>query len=198
MDKNYKFFYNKTMDNLKFILTLVIVSLVIGLGGYWAVASMQSGSDYVKNQQISKLESENEDLKKEVERLTKEIGTTLNKPEQKEQEVVVAEPKAEEKPKEPAKKPTTTTYKNQTLINELQKLADKGVVLEPKSTGPSVGSVQKFLNLYNKTSNKVDNDYGEGTKKAVMAFQKAEGLNPDGGVGKSTFTKMIAWLKKQG
>lgn len=188
------------MDNLKFVLTLLIVSVLVGLGGYWAVASMQSGSEYVNNQKISKLESENEDLKKEVDKLNKQLSSTPTKIVTEDPPEVVKEEPKEEKPAEPVKKPTKTTtkYKNQTLINELQKLVDKGVVLEPKSTGGSVGTVQKFLNVYNKTSNKVDNDYGTTTKNAVMAFQKAQGLTADGGAGKSTFNKMIAWLKKQG
>ncbi|MDE2031162.1 MAG: peptidoglycan-binding protein [Patescibacteria group bacterium] len=67
-----------------------------------------------------------------------------------------------------------------------------------KSTGSRVGTVQNFLNIYNNTSSKVDNDYGASTQKAVMAFQKDQGLSADGQAGSSTFAKMISWLKKQG
>jgi peptidoglycan hydrolase-like protein with peptidoglycan-binding domain len=66
------------------------------------------------------------------------------------------------------------------------------------SSGTRVGTVQNFLNLYNKTSNKIDNDYGASTVKSVAAFQKAQGLTADGQAGSSTFSKMISWLKKQG
>ncbi len=183
------------MDNLKFTLTVVTCAVLIGLGGYWAFTSMQSSSEYVNNKKIEKLESENEDLKSQVEKLNTQLSTSQTKVEQKVTETPAPQV---EKPATTVKKPTTTTYKNQTLINELQKLADKGVVLESGSTGPSVGTVQKFLNVYNKTSNKIDNDYGATTKTKVIAFQKAQGLTADGGVGKSTFLKMIAWLKKQG
>jgi len=94
--------------------------------------------------------------------------------------------------------PTTTkpvVLKNQTLINELQKLADNKVYLKLKSQGPAVGSVQKFLNLYNKTSNRIDNDYGTSTVTAVKNYQKAVGITADGETGPSTYLKMITWLK---
>lgn len=182
------------MDKLKFALISIITLTLLGLGGYWAIITMQSGSEYVNNQKIRKLETENEDLKNQISLLAEGVATS-----QKQIETPTEAPKVE-KPATTVKKPTTSgkTYKNQTLINELQKLADKGVVLESKSVGPAVGSVQKFLNIYNKTSNKIDNDYGASTKTAVIAFQKAQGLTADGGVGKTTFLKMIAWLKKQG
>lgn len=186
------------MDKLKFSLISIIVLGLVGAGGYWAVATMQSGAEYVNNQKIRKLEGENADLKEQLEKLNGQLSTA--------QAPVIADKPAEatkEEPKPttsttPAKKPTTTTYKNQTLINELQKLANAGTVLKLKSASPAVGSVQKFLNLYNKTKNKVDNDYGASTKTAVAAFQKAQGLSSSGEAGKATFTKMIAWLKKQG
>ncbi|HEV7701985.1 MAG TPA: peptidoglycan-binding protein [Candidatus Paceibacterota bacterium] len=181
------------MDKLKLGLFSIVILGAIGGLAYWAVITMQSGSEYVNNQKIRKLETENEDLKQQVEKLNSELAAsdTLPKP----ADVVKEETP---KPTTPVKKPATTTYKNQTLINELQKLANAGIVLKLKSAGPSVGTVQKFINVYKKTSNKIDNDYGASTKTAVAAFQKAEGITSSGEAGKTTFTKMIAWLKKQG
>ena len=57
--------------------------------------------------------------------------------------------------------------------------------------------MQNFLNIYNNTSNKIDNDYGANLKKTVTDFQKSEGVTADGEAGASTFNKMIDWLKKQ-
>ena len=90
---------------------------------------------------------------------------------------------------------TTTVSKYQTLINDLQKLVNGNVYLKNKSQGPAVGTVQKFLNIYNKTSTKIDNDYGASTITAVKNFQKAQKLTVDGEVGSGTFKKMISWLK---
>lgn len=187
------------MDTLKFSLISVFVLGLLGAGGYWAVVTIQSGAEYVNNQKIRKLEGENADLKEQVAALSTQVsaGTPAPQPADTTPEptpVPVEKPTTTTKPKPT----TTTTYKNQTLINELQKLANAGTVLKLKSASPAVGSVQKFLNLYNKTKNKVDNDYGASTKTAVAAFQKAQGLTASGEAGKATFTKMIAWLKKQG
>ncbi|HYD90300.1 MAG TPA: peptidoglycan-binding domain-containing protein, partial [Flavobacterium sp.] len=83
------------------------------------------------------------------------------------------------------------------LINELQKLIDDNIFMKEKSSGTRVGTVQTFLNLYNNTSKRVDNDYGAGTKADVIKFQKAVGLTADGEAGPNTYRKMIEWLKKQ-
>ena len=77
----------------------------------------------------------------------------------------------------------------------LQKLVDGKVYLKNKSQGSAVGTLQKFLNIYNNTLTKVDNDYGASTATDVKAFQKAQGLTQDGEVGPGTFSKMISWLK---
>jgi peptidoglycan hydrolase-like protein with peptidoglycan-binding domain len=57
--------------------------------------------------------------------------------------------------------------------------------------------VQKFLNIYNNTSKKVDNDFGASTVKLVTAFQKDSGLTANGQVNTDTLNKMIDWIKKQ-
>ena len=104
-------------------------------------------------------------------------------------------PQPQVEPQEEDPTPTAVN-KNQTLINELQKLIDDGVVMKLKSRGSRVGTLQKFLNIYNKTSNKVDNDFGASTKTVLIDFQKDQGLPADGEAGKTTFEKMIDWLEK--
>lgn len=183
------------MDKFKFILFSIIALVLVGLLGYWAIMTMQSGSEHVSIQKIKTLQNENEELTKEVKDLKDQLAILQPKVIE---EPVVEQPVVEE-PVVPVKKPAPkTVYKNQTLINELQKLINDNVLLKLKSAGTRVGTVQKFLNLYNKTSNRIDNDYGASTKAAVAAFQKAVGLKADGEAGASTFSKMIAWLKKQG
>jgi len=177
------------MENFKFILFSIIILALFGLLGYWAVVSIQDGSEYVKAEKIKKLEKENEELKKKVENLTDELA--VFKPETPEE--VAEEPVAVPKEEEPT---PTAVNKNQTLINELQKLIDDGVVMKLKSRGTRVGTIQNFLNIYNKTSNRVDNDFGASTRAALIDFQKDQGLSGDGEAGKTTFEKMIEWLQK--
>ena len=180
------------MDKLKFALLSIVVLSLLGILGYWAVSTIQSGTEYQAGQELKDLKTENENLKTEVANLTEELDTLQSQ--LKENTVDVAQKPGPQK-ETPA---PSIVYKYQDLINELQKLADGNILMELKSSGTRVGTVQKFLNIYNNTSNKIDNDYGLGTEKAVAAFQKDQGLNADGQAGKSTFSKMIDWLKKKG
>jgi len=171
------------MEKLKFALFSIVTLSLLGLFGYWAITTIQSGTENVTNQKLKQAEKENADLQTEVQNLTDEISTLQSKP---------AEPAPV-----PNKVITPTVFKYQSLIDELQKLESGNVFLKLKSSGAKVGTVQNFLNIYNNTSNKVDNDYGGSTVTAVAAFQKDMGLNADGQAGPNTFSKMIDWLKKQ-
>ena len=174
------------MEKLKLIITSLLVIIIIGLIGYWAINTMQTGSEHVASEKIKQLENENKDLNKEIEDLNKELDALRPKIE----EPIVEEPK-------PPVNTQPVVYKQQVLIDELQKLVNDNIFMKLGSNGTRVGTVQKFLNIYNKTSNQVDNDYGPGTVTRVKAFQKAEGLTADGEAGVNTFKKMIGWLKKQ-
>jgi murein L,D-transpeptidase YcbB/YkuD len=195
------------MEKLKFALFSVVVLVLLGILGYWAVMTIQSGSQFASTQKIQQLLKDNEDLTKQVANLTDQLNTAQS-------QIQSATPVAPNPPASSADGAQTSSgsaapatsktnsapaaYKYQSLINQLQSLVAKNVFLKLKSTGTSVGVVQNFLNIYNGTSNKIDNDYGTSTASAISAFQKDEGLSVDGQAGSSTFTKMIAWLKKQG
>lgn len=189
------------LENFKFILASIIVIVLLGFGGYWAFSTIESGSTHVDSQKLKESETKNKDFEKEVTDLKKEISLLEADKEQALADQAQANLEVETNKAPTVTAPVTPTpakpvvSKNQTLINELQKLADDKVYLKLKSQGPAVGTVQKFLNLYNKTSNRVDNDYGASTKTAVLNFQKAVGLTADGETGPSTYSKMISWLK---
>ena len=187
------------MEKLKSVLIWIVVLALIGLVGFWAVTHLQSGSDFAANQKVKELQAENDDLNKQVADLKDQLATAQSEV-QNSQPAPAANPApaASTPAPTPAPASTTTTYKNQTLINSLQSLSDKGITMKLKEGDASVGYVQQFLNLYFKTSNKIDNDYGSATQKAVAAFQKDQGLKADGNAGPTTFDKMVAWLKKQG
>jgi len=178
------------MEDFKSTLFGVIIFLILGLVGYWAVASLQSGPEHLASRGEKQLQEKSEEFKDLNNEPVLDAVDTVP-------EVVKEEPKpVVEKPKEELAQPTK--YKNQALIDELQKLVDGNIFMKLKSVGTRVGTVQKFLNLYNDTSLRIDNDYGETMKKAIIAFQKANGLTADGEAGPTTFKKMIDWLKKQG
>lgn len=179
------------MENFKVVVFSIIALALVGLLGFWAFTTLQSGTENKKEQEIKQLKEENESLKKEVKTLTNKLSLL-------ESQVEKPSPTVTPKDPEPKPSPSVTVYKNQALIDEIQKLVNAKVFLKLKSQGASVGTVQKFLNVYNKTSNKVDNDFGASTVAGVKDFQKDMGLTADGEVGPGTFTKMIEWLKKQG
>ncbi len=186
------------MENFKFILVSLIVLLAIGFVGYWAVITMEPGNVHVDKQKQKELEDQNTELAKQVSDLQNQVANLQATQTQQATQTPTTTPDTtpiglEEKP---IVKPATT-YKYQTQINELQKLVDAKVQMKLGSIGTRVGTVQTFLNTYNKTSTRIDNDYGATMKKNVAAFQKAQGLTADGEAGPSTFSKMIAWLKKQ-
>ncbi len=179
------------MDKLKFGLFSIVVLSVVGLAWYWSVATIESGSEHALNQRIKELTDENNTLREQVAKLVTELDTL--KPE----EVATTE----EKPAPVAEntdEPLAETSEHASLIKELEKLVADNIYMKLKSTGSRVGTVQNFLNIYNDSSNRVDNDYGPGTVKLVTEFQKAEGLTADGEAGPTTFKKMIEWLKDQG
>ncbi len=176
------------MEKLKFALFSIVVLALIGLVGYWSIKTIQSGTEHATDQKVRQLTKENENLKKELEKQGQELGALRA-------QIAETAQIAEQKP-EPAP-PKPVVYKYQSLIDELQKLVNANVVLKQKSIGGRVGTVQKFLNLYNNAAGKVDNDYGASTVKAVAAFQSDVGLKANGEAGRDTFSKMIEWLKNQ-
>jgi len=181
------------MEKLKFILFSIVVLAAMGFAGYWSITTIQSGTEYIASQKAEQLQDENKNLKKEVENLTEELS--ILKPKLEEPTPNVEKGISQTEGQKPLS--VSSVYKYQSLINELQKLADDNINIKLKSNGTRVGTLQNFLNIYNNTSNKVDNDYGANTQKAVIAFQKDQGLKTDGEVDSDTFKKMVDWLKKQ-
>ena len=91
----------------------------------------------------------------------------------------------------------TSSGENTGIKSELQKLITDNVLMKAGSRGTRVGTIQKFLNIYNGTDSVNDNDFGPTTENQVKAFQKAEGLTADGQTGPNTYKKMIEWLDEQ-
>lgn len=181
------------MENFKFILLSLIVLGIMGLIGYWAIFTIEPGNIHAYKQKQQQLEEKNKELESELVKLKSELGVLQALQEKQPENGTVAE--SEETP--PAPTTSTAALKHQSLINDIQKLIDDGVFMKENSVGTRVGTVQTFLNIYHKTSKRIDNAYGPGMKTDVINFQKAQGLTADGEAGPSTFRKMIEWLKKQ-
>ena len=65
--------------------------------------------------------------------------------------------------------------------------AEEVAVLRQGASGNEVKEVQRRLKLWGYYKGSVDGVFGAGTKSAVIAFQKKNGLTADGVVGQSTY-----------
>jgi len=182
------------MENFKFVLFSIIVLGALGFACYWAFSTIESGSYHVNKERQEQMSKENEELRKENAELKNELSLLTEEKEEVELQLADSEITGGEEEEE---KEVIPTLKYQSLIDEIQKLVNKGVSLRDGSQGTAVGTLQKFLNIYNGTSKRVDNDFGSGTLSDVKDFQKDIGLKDDGVVGPGTMRKMIDWLKKK-
>lgn len=178
------------MEKFKSILIVLIILILTIVAAYWAFATLEPGSLSASKQREADLLKENQALRDQVSKLENQLSALQSESQ--------PAPSASGTDQPSVQNQAPASYKYQDLIGQLQKLISDKVVMKEKSQGTRVGTVQKFLQTYGNTSIKVDNDYGKGTVSAVAAFQKAEGLSPDGNAGPATFQKMIDWLKKQG
>ncbi len=172
------------METFKAYLLIVGFVGVLGFGGYWAATSL--------NEPVRLAETE--DIQVVAQTPVTIVTDTTNS------ETPVAStdtPTQTTEPTSPDTNTSTTNGQHSDLIARLQKLITDNVLMKEGSRGTRVGTVQEFLNVYNKTSGGLDNDYGAGTKTKVAAFQKAQGLTADGQAGPATYQKMIDWLNKQ-
>jgi len=69
-------------------------------------------------------------------------------------------------------------------------LAFAGTVLRQQSKGPQVTALQQRLKDLG-FDLKVDGDFGPGTFKVVIDFQRQKGLEPDGKVGRNTWAALF-------
>ena len=69
-------------------------------------------------------------------------------------------------------------------------LSVETAVLRQGSTGGEVKEVQRRLKQWGYYTGAVDGIFGSGTKKAVISFQKKNGLTADGVVGKATYAAL--------
>jgi murein L,D-transpeptidase YcbB/YkuD len=184
------------MQNFKFTLVILIILAILVLGGYWAFSTLESGPEHFSRKVDTQLDSEaEEEILAEVKKEEIVIEPIVPIEEKKEEKVEIKKEAVKEITKEVEKKEISSKYEE--LITSLEKLITDNVYMKKGSKGTRVGTVQNFLNIYNKTSSRIDNDYGEATISAIKKFQKEQGLVADGEAGKNTFEKMVSWLEKQ-
>ncbi|MDQ5953038.1 MAG: N-acetylmuramoyl-L-alanine amidase [Patescibacteria group bacterium] len=171
------------METLKANFLILLFFVALAGVGYWAVNSLQ-----VKPEEFDARER---DIRPVV--VNEPTGGFTQSP----SEEVVEETPVVTKPTTPTEEPNPDTSIYGDLKTALQKLVNDNVLMKKGSRGTRVGTVQEFLNIYNGTDSKIDNDYGTTTENQIKVFQKAEGITADGEAGPGTYKKMIDWLNKQ-
>lgn len=79
------------------------------------------------------------------------------------------------------------TESNYAVAVEEENASLAAAILRRGDSGAEVKEVQRRLKQWGYYSGSVDGVFGEGTKSAVIAFQKKNGLTADGVVGKATY-----------
>ena len=74
---------------------------------------------------------------------------------------------------------------------EVVKETTRFTIIKKGDRGQSVEEIQIMLNFVNKKPIPIDGDFGNKTLAAVVIFQKAQKLTPDGIVGQLTYAKLI-------
>ena len=87
--------------------------------------------------------------------------------------------------------------KKEVKAAEKVKQATRFTLIKKGDRGQSVEEIQIMLNMIGKNQLIVDGDYGAKTLAAVVAFQKAYKLKPDGIVGQLTYAKLIEVNRKK-
>lgn len=86
-------------------------------------------------------------------------------------------------------------YANDGLVSApIYKLGDR--LLKKGTKGSDVSELQTWLTKFDYLNDKIDGDFGSKTKKAVEAFQKANGLTADGEYGQQTHNAMLVLIEK--
>lgn len=169
------------MDTFKAYLLIIGFVGALGFGGYWAATSLHQPVRVVNTEEIKVV------AQTPVETIVDQTDQTSGE--------VAGQTDGEDSSDTSQTDTSASQGTHSDLIRRLQGLIDDNILMKEGSRGTRVGTVQEFLNLYNNTSNGIDNDYGPGTKSKVAAFQKAVGLSADGQAGPNTYKKMINWLE---
>jgi murein L,D-transpeptidase YcbB/YkuD len=167
------------MTEGKFQFIAAIFFIALGAVGHWAFSSLDFGkAREVVVEDVQNLEEAAQDIN--------DITDSLADLTQEIEDNAV--------PAEEVQTPTETPNPHEDLIADLEELISDEVYMKSGSSGTRVGTVQKFLNVFNNTSGGVDNDFGPGTESKVRAFQREVGITADGQPGPATYQKMIDWL----
>lgn len=173
------------MNELKYQITQIIFLVLLGLGAYWALTSLDSGVQYSRESIVETQEEATPIADEQVNAVNNETVLTVDET-----------PSEESTETEPEPEPEQESSANEDLIAALEELIDDNVTMDSGAGGSRVGTVQEFLDFYFEDRTvSIDNDFGPTTKGLVREFQQAELNGGDGRVGPNTLRAMVEYLE---
>lgn len=172
---------------------LVIIASVVGLG-YMGFSGLDSSTEatYMATNEQTEINQNPIPANTETDITEEEIPDFLEPPTPEEVNIpddIVVE---DDTPKQATVDDVPPEHKE--LAIKIERLITDNIFMKVGSRGTRVGTVQEFLNVFTDKNSLVDNDYGNGTKQAVLSFQEKAGLAADGLAGPATYQAMINWL----
>lgn len=169
----------------------VLILAIIGVGGWLAYSNLNHDFVYESDRFADASEEEGQ----------ADDAVALNFDEPEGPAIGDSAPEEDVTAQEPVEQDTTDNApaspgEHADLIAELEELIKDNIHMKVGSRGTRVGTVQKFLNVFQDASAIVDNDFGNGTKANVIEFQTDAGITADGEPGPQTYQAMIDWLEK--
>jgi peptidoglycan hydrolase-like protein with peptidoglycan-binding domain len=102
-------------------------------------------------------------------------------------------------PPSPSTRPTTAhTAPAATTHAQTPNLVLPKATLKLGDSGPAVKELQRALTSLGYASGKADGDFGSSTQRALMTFQTAHQLAPDGVLGPATRAALVKALSSRG
>lgn len=173
------------MTDGKFQFIAAVFFIIVGAVGHWAFSSL----DFGRAREVVVEDTQDlQDASQDISDITDSLADLTQEIENNNQVEVQPETSVE----------TEAPNQYASLIAELQKLITDEIYMKVGSRGTRVGTVQKFLNVFEGKDIEagVDNDFGNGTKTRVVAFQKVAKITADGQPGPGTYQAMIDWLNQ--
>lgn len=173
------------MKQFGFTLITILFLGLLGYGGYFAIASLKDPKMYVSDsgERIGDLHRVATTTDDGAEKSVYELNLDL------------AEKTASTTEQVLAATSSTATPKS-SLIERLETLVSKNIVLKRGSKGDDVGTIQMFMNEYYNKSLKIDNDFGVRLEADVKKFQTENNIRSTGQLGPQTQEKMLELARK--
>ncbi len=174
------------MKQFGFTLITILFLGILGYGGYFAVASLKDPKQYVTDsgERIGDMHRVATTTDDGGEKSVYDLNLNLAEQTASTTQQVLAAT-------------SSTATASSSLVERLETLISKNIVLKRGTKGDYVGTIQMFMNEHYNKNLKIDNDFGAKLEADVKKFQAENKISATGQVGSQTQKKMLELAKKQ-